>query len=148
MSRDPIATLIRVRRAACDDAQRSLVSALAAEARAEQVAQQIERGIGREIQAASDPDSSDAVVEAFGAWLQGARRRLEDARSALLSTQAQTTRARAELSASRTALESVEALQQHRRDAARQATQRNLQRELDDRPPPDAELGDGASAAG
>jgi flagellar biosynthesis chaperone FliJ len=146
LSRNALATLIRVRRVACDDAQRALVSALAAEARAQQLAHKVERAIARETEAASDTDSSDAMVEAFGAWLPGARRELEDARRALLSTQAEAMRARAELTASRTALESVEALQKQRYEAARQAAERNLQRELDDRPQTEAELGDGAAA--
>lgn len=147
MSRDALATLIRVRRLACDDAQRQLVSALAAEARAQQLAHKVERAIARETEAASDTDSSDAMVEAFGAWLPGARRELEDARRALVSTQAEAMRARAELTASRTALESVEALQKQRHEAARQAAERNLQRELDDRPQTEAELGDGPAAS-
>jgi hypothetical protein len=123
------------------------VSALAAEARAQQLAHKVERAIARETEAASETDSSDAMVEAFGAWLPGARRELEDARRALLSTQAEAMRARAELTASRTALETVETLQKQRFEAARQAAERNLQRELDDRPQTEAEPGDGAAAS-
>lgn len=145
MSRDPLATLIRVRRLACDDAQRQLVSAIAAEARAQELAHTVERAIARETQAASDCGSSDAMVEAFGAWLPGARRQLQDARRALLSTQAEAVRARAELTASRTALESVEALHGQRHQAARLAAERKFQRELDDRPRAGAESDDGAA---
>lgn len=146
MSRDPLVTLIRVRRLACEDAQRRLVTALAAEARAHQLTQAAERTIARETEAASDCSGSDAVVEAFGIWLPGARRQLEDTRRALLSLQAEAMRARAELTATRTALESVETLQAQRCEAARQHAERKLNRELDDRPPTVASLDDdGAS---
>lgn len=134
MARDPLATLIKVRHLACDAAQRALVDALAAEGRAEQVAHAVERTIAEETEAAADPEGSDSVVEAFAAWLPGARRQLDQARRSLISLQSETTRARAELTACRTALESVEALQQQRRTEARRARERALERELEDRP--------------
>lgn len=134
MSRDPLGTLIKVRRLACDDAMRGLVAALDLESQALQAAHLIERAIAQETETASDPASPDAVVEAFGHWLLGARRQLEAAQHALQERQAETTRKRAELTACRTALESVETLQQQRRELAEQTLAQKAQRELDDRP--------------
>ncbi len=132
MGRDPLDTLIRLRRTACEDAQRALVRCLAAEHQAEWAAGEEERSIAREIQAASDPSGSDAVVEALAAWLPGARRRLLETRNQWETLQAETARARAGLVACRAALESIERLQQERRQAAEQVLQRRAQIELDD----------------
>ncbi len=134
MGRDTVATLIKVRRLACDEAKRQVVQALNEESRAERIVQETERVIAQEMETASDPNSSDAVVEAFGAWLGGARRQLETSRCKLLDRQAETIRVRADLTATRTALESVEALQEQRRQAAQRLQEQRLQRELDDRP--------------
>lgn len=139
MTRDPLITLIKVRRLASDEAQRQLVNALNEESRAERIVQETERVMAQEMETASDPNSSDAVVEAFGAWLGGARRQLETARRMLLDRQAETIRVRAELTATRTALESVEALQEQRRQEAQRAQDQRLQRELEDRPAPERE---------
>jgi len=139
MTRDPLITLIKVRRLASDEAQRQLVNALNEESRAERMVQETERVMAQEMETASDPNSSDAVVEAFGAWLGGARRQLETARRMLLDRQAETIRVRAELTATRTALESVEALQEQRRQEAQRAQDQRLQRELEDRPAPERE---------
>lgn len=139
MTRDPLITLIKVRRLASDEAQRHLVNALNEESRAERIVQETERVMAQEMETASDPNSSDAVVEAFGAWLGGARRQLETARRMLLDRQAETIRVRAELTATRTALESVEALQEQRRQEAQRAQDQRLQRELEDRPAPERE---------
>jgi flagellar export protein FliJ len=140
--RDPLSTLIRLRRSACEDAQHHVVRCLSAEAQAERAALEVEHSIARETQAASDPSGPDSVVEAFAAWLPGARRRLEEARRTLETLQAETARARAGLSACKTALESVETLQQERRSAARAARERAWQQELDDRPPRRTESGE------
>ena len=135
MPRDPLSALIKVRRLACDDAARQLAGALENEARAERGAHDIERTIAEEMAAASDPDGSDAVVEAFGAWLPRVRQQLDGARRVLADRQAETVRVRAELTACRTALESVETLREQRTAVARQAIERAETRELEDRPP-------------
>ncbi|GAC1343953.1 MAG: hypothetical protein NVSMB18_20700 [Acetobacteraceae bacterium] len=140
MSRDPLTSLIRLRRAACDDAQRLLVSCLAAENQAQADATEADRIIARETQAATDLGGSDAVVEAFAAWLPSARRRLDDARRVLECLQAETARARAGLTACRTALESVEALQEQRSQITRMAQERHWQNELDDLRQPSSRL--------
>ncbi len=134
MSHDTLTTLVKVRRLACDEAMRSLVQALDLESQALQSAHAIERAIAQETETASDLASPDAVVEAFGQWLLGARRQLDAATHTLQDRQAETTRKRAELTACRTALEIVETLQTERREAAAAARAQKLQRDLDDRP--------------
>jgi putative NADH-flavin reductase len=134
MARDPLATLIKVRKLACDEAQRKLVEALALEDRAEQMSHRVERTIAQETQAATDVNGTDAMVEAFAAWLPSARQQLATARQALLDRQAETMRSRAELTACRTALETVETLQKERKDAAQRAIDLVYARDLEDRP--------------
>ena len=134
MAIDPLSTLIKVRKRACDEAQRLLVVSLAQEDRAEQASQRVERQIAQETEAATDINSSDAVVEAFAAWLPSARQNLTAARQKLMDRQADTMRSRAELTACRTALETVEALQQQRKEAAQRAIDLIYSRDLEDRP--------------
>lgn len=134
MTRDPLVTLIKVRKLACDEAQRKLVEALALEDRAEQTSHRVERTIAQETQAATDVNGSDAMVEAFAAWLPGARQQLAAARQLLLDRQAETMRSRAELTACRTALETVETLQKERKDATQRAIDLVYTRDLEDRP--------------
>jgi len=133
MPRNPLATLIRLRQRALDDAQRGVVDCLRTEAQAQRLADEADRAIGRETVAASDPDGPDSAVEAFAAWLPGARLRLEEARRELETLQAETARARASVAACRTALESVETLQQQRREEVQKAREHRLQLELEDR---------------
>ena len=134
MMPDPLSTLIKLRRRVCDEARLALAKAIAAEAEAEARVQAVDRTIAIEAEAAADPAGSDATVEAFVAWLPGARGLLEEARRTLVDLQAETARVRAELTASRTAFESVEALDQQRREAAHLARERRAERDLEDRP--------------
>lgn len=134
MKRDPLATLIKLRRRACDDAVRKLADALAQEDRVEREIRGLERTIAEETAAASSPDGSDAVVEAFGIWLVNARQQLHAHRRLLSDRRSEVARARAELTACRTALESVEALQQQRRAAADRARDSAEARDLEGRP--------------
>lgn len=138
MRRDSLAMLIKVRRRACDDALRKLADVLAQEDRIERDIQGIERTIAEEMAAASSPDGTDAVVEAFGVWLVKAREQLQTKRRLLSDRQSETVRARAELTACRTALESVEALQEQRRAAADRVRETAEARDLEDRPFPTA----------
>lgn len=134
MPREPLATLIKVRKLACDDAQRKLVASLALEDCAEQMSHRVQRSIAQEMQAASDVNGSDAMVEAFAAWLPAARQELAKAQQVLLDRQAETMRTRAELTACRTALETVETLNNERKDAAQRAIEMVYARDLEDRP--------------
>ncbi len=134
MSTDPLLTLIKVRRFACDEAKRTLVAAVGEENRTRRMLQELERTITRELELASDPASSDAVVEAFGLWHRSARLRLEGVRGTLAQREAETTRSRAELTACRTALESVETLHAERKQEAAMARDQRIERDLADRP--------------
>lgn len=134
MATDPLVTLIKLRKRVCDEAQRLLVDALAQEDLAEQASHFVERQIALETEAATDINGSDAMVEAFAAWLPKARHELALARQKLLDRQADTMRSRAELTACRTALETVETLQQQRKDTARRAIDLLYARDLEDRP--------------
>lgn len=131
MARDTLLSLIRLRRAACDDAQRSVVRCLAEESRAESAAHYVEREIVLETQAASEPDGSDAVVEAFAAWLPTAINRSKLAREMLEQLQADTARARAGLSVCRRALETVETFQEQRLQQASDARERRWRSDLE-----------------
>ena len=133
MARDPLATLIRLRQRALHDAQRTLVDCIAVEAQAKAATDEAERAIARETEAASCTTGSDAVVEAFAAWLPGARDRVEAARREWESLQAETARARASIAACRTALESVETLRRERQQKAQHAREHRLQLELEGR---------------
>lgn len=139
MANNPLTTLVKVRKRACDEAQRSLVSALTHEDRAEQASHSVERKIALETEAATDVNGSDAVVEAFAAWLPAARQQLAYFRQVLLDRQAETMRCRAELTACRTALETVETLVAERMAAIQRAVDLLYARDLEDRParPPD-----------
>jgi putative NADH-flavin reductase len=134
MARDPLATLIRVRKLACDESQRKLVEVLAFEDKAEQASHRLELAIAQETEAATDVQGTDAMVEAFAAWLPEARRQLGVARQVLLDRQAETMRRRAELTACKTALETVETLQKQRKDEARRVIDLVYARDLEDRP--------------
>lgn len=134
MATNPLATLLKVRKRACDEAQRALVDALALENRAERASQRMEREIALETEAATDLNGTDAMVEAFAAWLPVARREVAVARQMLSNRQAETIRSRAELTACRTAMETVETLITQRRDAAQRALDLLYARDLDDRP--------------
>lgn len=133
MPRDPLSTLIRLRQRVLDEAQREVVSCLQVETEAQRLADEADRAIMREMEAASDPSGPDAAVEAFAAWLPGARRRVEEARREWATRQAETTRARANVAACRSALESVQTLQAERREAVAKARDRRQQLELEDR---------------
>lgn len=134
MARDPLATLIKVRQLACDESQRKLVEALGLEDKAEQVSHRLELSIAQETEAATDIHGTDAMVEAFAAWLPVIRRQLASARQVLLDRQAETMRYRAELTVCKTALETVETLQKQRKDEALRMIDMVYARDLEDHP--------------
>ena len=111
MPLDAIATVLRVRRTAQDEARCVLATCLRDEDRAEAAARAAERAIHDEAAAAGALAADDAVMEAFVAWLPGARRRAEATREMHERARADTARARAALSAARSAVEAAELLQ-------------------------------------
>lgn len=111
MPLDAIATVLRLRRTALDEARRGLAACLRDEDRAEAAARAAERAIQDETAAAGALAADDATMEAFAAWLPAARRRAEAAREMHERARADTARARAALTAARAAVEAAEALQ-------------------------------------
>ena len=132
MPPDPLATLARIRRLAHEGALAGLTCALQGEDEADNLAKQAERSIATEIAAAEAVDGDDAVVEAFAAWLPGARRRAAQARDACERAQADVSRARAVLAMTRAGMEAVQTLMEE--NAARQAAEESRQEQhaLDD----------------
>lgn len=132
MSRDPLQTVLRLRRLASIEARRAVSDAVARETLAQRVADMAEDEIARETALACVLEASDAAVEAFGAWLTCARQRAEAARSAAERAGAETARARAALNLARAGLEAAEALAAGRVEAAVAAQARREQHALDD----------------
>ncbi len=138
MSRKGLESIIEIRKQSVDAAQHALARGLMAESGAAEILASAERVIVTEQHAASAIATSDEVVEAFARWLTVARQRVEAARHASDHAQAESGRLRALLTASRTALETVQTLAAER-EADRAAHQaRRDARELEEcyRPAP------------
>jgi flagellar export protein FliJ len=130
MTRDPLESLVRLRRLAVDQARRGLADCLRIEEETMHAVAIIEAAIQRETEAASDLAADDADVEAFAAWLRRIRPKQHAAH--LAEAEAETAQARVVLAAARTAMEAAEEmLAKH--DAARQAeAERQEQHALDE----------------
>jgi len=132
MKHKAIQTVARLRRLALDDASQALSRALAAESAAAARAEEASRQITDEAAAASSLTGTDAMVEAFAAWLPGARQHATEARKACERAGAEVARLRAVLTASRTAYEAVESLLAQRTEAQAKERDRRSQAELDE----------------
>ncbi len=132
MKHDPMVTVARIRRLARDEARQGLSRALAAEAAAIIRADDASRRIADEAAAASSLTGDDAMVEAFAAWLPGARQHAAATRTACERAGAEVSRMRAVLTLSRTAAEAVETLLVQRAEAEAKDHARRLQAELDE----------------
>jgi hypothetical protein len=132
MARDPLVTLARLRCLAVDEARRALAARLEDEATADRAAAYLQDLIVRETEAASHLSGGDAVVEAFGRWLAGARRQMAAARAAQERARVEVVRARAAMGAARAGAAAVE--EQIARDATERAArdERRDQQTLDD----------------
>lgn len=80
MKHEALVTVARLRRLALDDASQAVSRALAAEAVAATRADDATRQIADEAAAASSLNGDDAMVEAFAAWLPGARHHAAETR--------------------------------------------------------------------
>ena len=107
MPRDPLQTVLRLRRLANDEARRAVSDAVAKETLAQRVADMVEDEIARETALACKLEADDAAVEAFGAWLTCARQRAEATREAAERAGAEAARARAALNLTRAGLEAA-----------------------------------------
>ena len=132
MPRDPLDTLARVRRLAHEEALAALARALNVEGEADELAKEAERIIAAELAAAGALDGDDSVVEAFAAWLPGARQRAYQAREACERAQADVARARAVLAMTRAAMEAVATLAKEQAARRAAAAARQEQHMLDD----------------
>lgn len=132
MKHKAVQTVARLRRLALDDASRALSQALAAETAAAARAEEAARQIAEEAAAASSLTGDDAMVEAFVAWLPGARRHAAETRDACERAGAEVARLRAVLTASRAACEAVETLLAQRKEAQAKERDRRSQAELDE----------------
>ena len=132
MPRDPLDTVRRLRHRAVDEERRSLAESLAVAADAEAQARTAERHIEQEAERASDPSGDDALVEAFAAWLPGARHRAAQARALVERHEAEVSRRRAELAGCHTALAAIDGLIEQRRAAGVVAEQRSEQIAMDE----------------
>lgn len=132
MKHKAIQTVARLRRIALDDASQALSRALAAETMAAARADEASRQIADEAAAASSLIGDDGMVEAFAAWLPGARQHAAEARDACERAGAEVARLRAVLTASRAAYEAVETLLAQRTEAEAKERDRRSQAELDE----------------
>lgn len=121
---DPLHTVLRLRRAALDEVRQRLAERVEQAARAHDAIRANTATIEREMAAASDSGFDDGAVEAFAAWLPGARQRLAQAHAEHERLEAEVGRLRAELAGCRAAAEAVEALIADRRRAAHEAATR------------------------
>lgn len=134
MASEPLEAVLAIRRRAVEQDRASLAASNQAASLADQQARAIEREIEKEAERAADPSGSDHLVEAFAAWLPAARQRAAQARALQDRHEAESSRHRAELTASRTAVEIIETLIAERHAARAQARSSAAQRELDDIP--------------
>ena len=132
MKHNAIVTVARLRRLARDEAHQVLLCALATEAAAIARADDATRRIADETAAASSITGDDAMVDAFAAWLPGARQHAINTRAACERAGAEVGRTRAILTVSRTAAEAVETLLAQRAAAAAKDYARRFQAELDE----------------
>ncbi len=132
MRRDPLETLIRIRRTALDAARRELGACLDAEREADVARSHAEAAIAREQRIAEHIEAGDAVVEAFAAWLPDARKRLRQVEAGCERCRGETARARAALSLARGAHEAAEDALARARDEARAEHGRREQLGLDE----------------
>ena len=132
MKHKAIQTVARLRRLALDDASQALSRALAAETAAAARADDATRQIAEEAAVASSLTGTDATVEAFAAWLPGARQHAAETREACERAGAEVARLRAVLTASRAACEAVDALLAQRTQAEAKERDRRSQAELDE----------------
>ena len=131
-ARDPLASLLRLRRTAVDAARQDLAGCLSAEDAAARTVTELKTAIAREMDAASSLAAEDADVEAFAAWLRQLRPRQAEAHAAHDRARAETARSRAALAAARTAEHAAEVMLDKHAAERRAEAERGEQRTLDE----------------
>lgn len=132
MSRDPLDTLVRLRRSVVEDSRRALAACLEAEEAASTAMRGAEAAIFREQEAAAAIEAGDGAVEAFAAWLPRGRQAVAQARDAHGKAGAATVQARAVLAAARASVEAVDRLVANRAAARAAEAARREQTALDE----------------
>jgi len=132
MTRDTLATVIRLRLSVVNEASLFLVECIRAEAAATEAVKESGAAIARQRGAAEELTADDADVEAFAGWLKRGRVALKQARAIHERTTAETARARAALSAARAALEAAETLHAAQEEETRAGRERKEQLNLDE----------------
>jgi hypothetical protein len=107
MARDPLESVLRIRRMAIDDARRALARNLQEEEIARRRAEAAEALIYREGEIAADLSVGDGAVEAYAAWLPTGRALLQVARIAHEQCSSDVAIARATLTIARAASEAA-----------------------------------------
>jgi flagellar biosynthesis chaperone FliJ len=107
MARDPLESVLRIRRMTVDDARRALAQSLRHEEVARHRAEAAEALIYREGEIAADLSVGDGAVEAYAAWLPTGRALLQVARAAHEQCSSDVAIARAALTIARAASEAA-----------------------------------------
>lgn len=132
MKRDPLKTLLRIRQATLDDAQRAVSDAYRAEQEASRRAEEAGEALAHEMRAAMNLGGDDDAVEAFARWLPLGRRAIKQAHDAQRDATARLDQARAILTLARSGVRTVESLDAQRKDERRQEADRHAQHALDE----------------
>lgn len=132
MARDPLDSVLRLRRLARDAALRDLATALRQEAVCAQTVAALEATIVRETEAAANLAGDDGVVETFGVWLRRARQELDGAAAARDAAGEEVVLGRAVLAAARAAVRAAEELLARQEAERRRVRARQEQRALDE----------------
>lgn len=132
MPHDPLKTLLRVPNLAVENGRRGLALSLDAANVAALALREAEMAIVRETERASDASGGDQLVEAFAAWLPGAQRRVTHALFWQDRQNAEVARCRADLTACRQALESLQQLCADRQAVEDEAAARQEAQMLDE----------------
>ena len=132
MKRDPLRTMLRIRRTTLDEAQKAVADAYVTErdacARADAAAVALEH----EMKAATSLVGGDEAVETFARWLPIGRRTLAQARDAQRVATAELDRARVLLGLARAAVAAVESMIEQRQTEQRFEEGRREQLLLDE----------------
>ena len=132
MTRDPLRTMLRLRQAALDEAQKAVGEAYRLEQDASLRAEEAAGALDREMRTATSLAMGDDAVETFARWLPIGRRRLRQAHEELRDATAALDRTRATLALARSGVRAVESLIEERcREQALEAGRRE-QRVLDE----------------
>jgi flagellar export protein FliJ len=132
MTRDPLESLLRLRRLTVDQARRGLAECLRAESEAAQSVASIEASIARETDVATNLASDDVQVEAYAAWLRRIRPKQQAAHAAQAQAEAATSGGRAVLAAARAAVRAAEKMLEEHAAVRLDEAEHKAQLEIDE----------------